>query len=1098
MTSVLSNNSTTQPLLGSAVFFGSWVSTSAFQAIKVSVLSDQIGTLIVQHATTGATSSIIYEDTKAVDADTETFLETIVKAAFFRVKYENGTTTQTSFKLQTTSGLQYGGTSSGGGVASEVEVTNALLAVKDASSVALLQELVDTGITLGAVDISGVTLVNGRLPTVDVSGLEQLTAISGYLDAGISVTVSNLPALQETHDASSVDLLQSINDLTADIEAYTTPLGVQPVHVDLQNDGPTIWADSTEPWVVPANGEEGWAYLNTTQGGANIYYYTNSPAFVPASVEPDITLGSVSAGWFIGNQKLLLDTDNRFILLITTQPTGSGDASPAYHSSRAYQVSSSVVISKGADYFFYWGTDPMLLHPELKHVEMSLAVENGDCDPVEVVQFMSVNVPSNVPANEFNGVVKKAGFVSADAIREVVFDNSVQKKAETQLGLLDFSGSELLVRDSSAIALLAEIADGITVQVGEVEISGVVITEISGVPIVEISGNVTVDVTFPTVQVVEVSGVPIVEISGNVTADVTFPTVQVVEVSGVAIVEISGVPVVEISGNVTADVTFPTVQVVEVSGVPVVEISGVPIVEISGNVTADVTFPTVQVVEVSGVPVVEISGNVYVSGATFIDSKLTVFDASSNEHLFAIEDILETGFVNVYDASCELVLEGIKTQTDKLSFYADAYGAFDLRTTVVNEVGVSVNNTPTVSFSSGSEVGLTAGTQVALASGSQVQLVSSEVGLTAGTQVGLSAGASVDVGNFPTKQSVFVENTAEGFDINVNVTNASIPVSLTAGSEVALVSGTQVALASGTQVALASGSQVQLTGLSEVTLVTGSSVYSKLQDNNGTALTSSATEYDGNVLNTRLFGYDVANDLVRPVRQGENGGLFVENITSVDFEVVVKNTPTVEISGNVVVSDMSVNVLNTSLDVHNYASSDGTTWHHLASDANGRLNVNARAHDGVGNDIASTDFGTFRALNVNVSNTTAVPISNTNANALYSRALDVSNVQVATNASVTGPVHIGGLNADTQGYTYISAIMSFTSVTTGGQIYLEVSHDGSTIWARPSSASVFVMSSGASVSASILLSSPVPFRYARLWADTGFVAAGCNAFICLK
>jgi hypothetical protein len=237
---------------------------------------------------------------------------------------------------------------------------------------------------------------------------------------------------------------------------------------------------------------------------------------------------------------------------------------------------------------------------------------------------------------------------------------------------------------------------------------------------------------------------------------------------------------------------------------------------------------------------------------------------------------------------------------------------------------------------------------------------------------------------------------------------------------------------------------------------------------------------------------------VRPVRQGENGGLFVENITSVDFEVVVKQSVPIEISGNVVVSDLSVNVLNSSLDVHNYASSDGTTWHHLASDANGRLNVNARAHDGAGNDIASTDFGTFRALNVNVSNTAAVPVSNTNANALYSRALDVSNVQVATNASVTGPVHIGGLNADTQGYTYISAIMSFTSVTTGGQIYLEVSHDGSTIWARPSSASVFVMSSGASVSASILLASPVPFRYARLWADTGFVAAGCNAFICMK
>jgi hypothetical protein len=75
-----------------------------------------------------------------------------------------------------------------------------------------------------------------------------------------------------------------------------------------------------------------------------------------------------------------------------------------------------------------------------------------------------------------------------------------------------------------------------------------------------------------------------------------------------------------------------------------------------------------------------------------------------------------------------------------------------------------------------SEVGLVAGTSVSLTTGSQVQLISSEVGLTAGTTVGLSAGTSIDVNNFPSKQSVFIENTADGFDINVNVTNASLAI----------------------------------------------------------------------------------------------------------------------------------------------------------------------------------------------------------------------------------------------------------------------------------------------------------------------------------
>lgn len=89
--------------------------------------------------------------------------------------------------------------------------------------------------------------------------------------------------------------------------------------------------------------------------------------------------------------------------------------------------------------------------------------------------------------------------------------------------------------------------------------------------------------------------------------------------------------------------------------------------------------------------------------------------------------------------------------------------------TVDNAAKVYVNND--VTLASGTEVGLVSGTQVGLTAGSTVQLVSSEVALASGTVVGLVAGTSLDVLNFPVKQSVFVENTAEGYDINVNVTN---------------------------------------------------------------------------------------------------------------------------------------------------------------------------------------------------------------------------------------------------------------------------------------------------------------------------------------
>ena len=63
------------------------------------------------------------------------------------------------------------------------------------------------------------------------------------------------------------------------------------------------------------------------------------------------------------------------------------------------------------------------------------------------------------------------------------------------------------------------------------------------------------------------------------------------------------------------------------------------------------------------------------------------------------------------------------------------------------------------------------------------------------------------------------------------------------------------------------------------------------------------------------------------------------------------------------------NITNTSLDTHCYASSDGTTWHQLSSDANGQLNVHSKLQDGSGTDITSTLNGdTKQSLDVNVSN----------------------------------------------------------------------------------------------------------------------------------
>ena len=68
-------------------------------------------------------------------------------------------------------------------------------------------------------------------------------------------------------------------------------------------------------------------------------------------------------------------------------------------------------------------------------------------------------------------------------------------------------------------------------------------------------------------------------------------------------------------------------------------------------------------------------------------------------------------------------------------------------------------------------------------------------------------------------------------------------------------------------------------------------------------------------------------------------------------------------------------ITNTSVDTHCYASSNGTNWHHLSSDANGQLNIHSKTQDGAGTDITSTLNGAKQSLDVNVSNT--VPVSGT-------------------------------------------------------------------------------------------------------------------------
>jgi len=345
---------------------------------------------------------------------------------------------------------------------------------------------------------------------------------------------------------------------------------------------------------------------------------------------------------------------------------------------------------------------------------------------------------------------------------------------------------------------------------------------------------------------------------------------------------------------------------------------------------------------------------------------------------------------------------------------------------------------------------------VGLSEGAQVNLLNSTVGLIENTVVGLAGGSSLNVDNFPSDYAT--ELTLDAIKDQTDL--------LTFSSK------------DGLNALLVKVDNQLTTPFSTTETNPVTSVFAKLQDSIENGISSTASEANGNVLNTRIFAYDLANDVTREVRMGENRGLFVENITSVDFEVVAKNDVKV------------INATGTSLDVHCFGSSDGTTFHHLKTTATGELVTHSQTRDGSGTAITSTPNGGIQALDVAVSGTTTI------SGIVSAKAQDTYAPQVLASGTVVGPAQIG-TTADSQGFLWVAALLTFTSVTTGGQLYIELSPDGSN-WARPSAGSVFVMSSVSNVTASILLSVPIALRYVRLYADSPFSGSGCNAFFSMK
>jgi len=104
-----SNNSSTAILGANAIFTGATTDCTLYSSIDISVYSDvasKLQGLEVQSSTDGTDSSWYTYFTFNVDAATQVYRSVNVQARYFRIKYTNGSNAQTTFRLQTTLGVQ--------------------------------------------------------------------------------------------------------------------------------------------------------------------------------------------------------------------------------------------------------------------------------------------------------------------------------------------------------------------------------------------------------------------------------------------------------------------------------------------------------------------------------------------------------------------------------------------------------------------------------------------------------------------------------------------------------------------------------------------------------------------------------------------------------------------------------------------------------------------------------------------------------------------------------------------------------------------------------------------------------------------------------
>jgi hypothetical protein len=97
---VVPDLSTQTPLSGSASFTSPWIETRAIATVRIGILTDKAGTLRTQHSDDGGVT-ILRDSQQPVEANKGEFLSFHPRNAWFRIVFDNGSSAQTAFHLET-------------------------------------------------------------------------------------------------------------------------------------------------------------------------------------------------------------------------------------------------------------------------------------------------------------------------------------------------------------------------------------------------------------------------------------------------------------------------------------------------------------------------------------------------------------------------------------------------------------------------------------------------------------------------------------------------------------------------------------------------------------------------------------------------------------------------------------------------------------------------------------------------------------------------------------------------------------------------------------------------------------------------------------